>query len=76
MRHRVLSGLSAALALCVGCQAPLRTAGRTDGDRPPGPQVGEKGPVFTLKTLDKKSEVNLASYAGDRPVVLFFGSYT
>ena len=74
MRHRVLIGLSAALALCIGCQAPLRTTGRRD--RPPGPQVGEKGPVFTLKTLDKKSEVNLASYAGDRPVVLFFGSYT
>jgi len=76
MRHRILIGLLTAMALCIGCQASLRTTGQADGDRPPAPQVGEKGPVFTLKTLDKKSEVNLASYAGDRPVVLLFGSYT
>lgn len=76
MRHSIAIALSMALAVCLGCQAPLRTTGQADASRPPGPQPGEKGPVFTLQTLDKKSRVNLASYAGDRPVLLLFGSYT
>ena len=76
MRSLCLFTLSATLAWCIGCQAPLRATGQADGARPRGPQAGEKGPLFTLKTLDGKTEVNLAKYAGDRPVLLFFGSYT
>ena len=76
MRNSIVIALSMALAVCIGCQAPLRTTGQADASRPPAPQPGEMGPVFTLKTLDKKSNVNLASYVGDRPVLLFFGSYT
>lgn len=43
----------------------------------PAPKVGDDAPRFTLKMLDDKSkEVQLAGFAGKRPVVLFFGSYT
>ena len=45
---------------------------RNDG----APQVGEAAPPLKLKVLQGKKEVELASFAGKRPVVLFFGSYT
>ncbi len=38
--------------------------------------VGDTAPDFRLVTLDKKSEVSLASFRGSKPVVLIFGSYT
>jgi len=37
---------------------------------------GDTAPDFHLSTLDKKSEVSLASFRGKQPVVLVFGSYT
>ncbi|MFQ5492075.1 MAG: hypothetical protein ACE5GE_15265 [Phycisphaerae bacterium] len=67
MRRLSIAALAAAGVACAGCQAPLRTA---------GPQAGQIGPTFTLKTLEGDAKVNLASYTGDRPVLLFFGSYT
>lgn len=45
---------------------------RDDG----APKVGEWAPVFKAKSLDGKRETDLASFRGQRPVVLFFGSYT
>ena len=39
-------------------------------------RVGEMAPDFALPTVDRKSQVNLASFRGKRPVVLVFGSYT
>lgn len=39
-------------------------------------QVGEMAPTFVLKSLDGESETDLASFRGNKPVVLFFGSYT
>ena len=45
---------------------------RNDG----APKVGEWAPVFKAKSLDGKRETDLASFRGQRPVVLFFGSYT
>jgi hypothetical protein len=39
-------------------------------------QVGDAAPDFRLPTLDHKNTVQLASFRGDRPVVLVFGSYT
>ncbi len=45
---------------------------RDDG----APKVGDVAPVFTLKSLDGKSETDLASFQGKKPVLLFFGSYT
>jgi hypothetical protein len=38
--------------------------------------VGDTAPDFTLTTLDKTAQVNLATARKDRPVVLVFGSYT
>ena len=56
---------------------PSPTPARTP---PPAPhtnlKVGQAAPDFTLPTVDRKSEVSLASFRGDRPVVLVFGSYT
>jgi hypothetical protein len=37
---------------------------------------GDPAPDFKLPTLDKSSEVELASFRGQKPVVLVFGSYT
>jgi hypothetical protein len=39
-------------------------------------KVGDPAPDFRLPTLDRQSAVQLASFRGDRPVVLVFGSYT
>lgn len=71
----------------VGCSTPgSRKLAQTDrggparGQRPRDVgalKVGDTAPLFTLKRLDDQSQtVNLASSRGDRPVVLYFGSYT
>jgi hypothetical protein len=39
-------------------------------------RAGEMAPDFSLPTVDRKTEVRLASFRGHRPVVLVFGSYT
>lgn len=39
-------------------------------------RVGDMAPDFTLPTLDRRSQVQLSSFRGKRPVVLVFGSYT
>lgn len=41
-----------------------------------GLKTGDPAPVFSLSTLDHKSQVSLAEHRGVRPVVLVFGSYT
>ena len=41
-----------------------------------GLQVGDEAPDFHLSTLDKTSQISLASFRGSKPVVLVFGSYT
>jgi len=38
--------------------------------------IGEKAPLFALKSLDGKSETDVSSFRGQRPIILFFGSYT
>ena len=38
--------------------------------------IGQDAPDFSLKAVDGGSEVRLASFRGNRPVVLIFGSYT
>jgi hypothetical protein len=37
---------------------------------------GDVAPDFQLSTSDKKSQVQLSSFRGHKPVVLIFGSYT
>ena len=63
----------------------LSAAGAQDrGNRPPqgkGIEVGRPAADFVLKKLkvdpkEKESRVRLSSFAGQRPVVLIFGSYT
>jgi hypothetical protein len=39
-------------------------------------QPGEMAPDFTVKTLDTRTPVQLASLWNSKPVVLVFGSYT
>ena len=38
--------------------------------------VGDPAPEFTLSTYDRSSQIALANFRGQRPVVLVFGSYT
>ena len=40
------------------------------------PQVGDVAYLFKLKTVEGDKEVDLASFKGNRPVAVFFGSYT
>lgn len=50
---------------------------RAERDKDDGaPKVGETAPALKLKTRDGKTEWDLASFRGKKPVVLFFGSYT
>ena len=44
--------------------------------RPPSLKVGDMAPIFKLKSLDGKSETDLASFKGKKPVILIFGSYS
>ena len=55
-----------------------RKGKRRGGQRRPdnAPRAGELAPTFVLKSLDGKSETDLASFRNKKPVVLFFGSYT
>jgi hypothetical protein len=39
-------------------------------------KVGDPAPDFALPASDRKSQVELASFRGAKPVVLIFGSYT
>ena len=39
-------------------------------------QVGDMAPAFTLPTANRQASVSLASFRGQKPVVLVFGSYT
>ena len=39
-------------------------------------KVGDPAPNFTVKTLDSRTPVRLASLWAEKPVVLVFGSYT
>ncbi len=39
-------------------------------------QVGDEAPDFTLEAADGSKTVQLASFEGNREVVLIFGSYT
>jgi 4-hydroxybenzoate polyprenyltransferase len=39
-------------------------------------RVGDPAPDFRLRTSDRKAGVQLSAFAGQKPVVLIFGSYT
>ena len=79
MRNRSkLAGLLA-MSIMAGCASmPEGGTGREgqSKNRPAGLKVSEPAPMFKLASLDGKRTVDLASYGGDKPVLLFFGSYT
>ena len=77
MLYRSLLLTVAALAVCVGCQSSLRTTSQEGASAQAAPlKTGQAAPMFTLETLDHKKKIDLASFTGDRPVLLMFGSYT
>ena len=39
-------------------------------------KAGDPAPSFNLPTADRQSSISLASFRGQEPVVLIFGSYT
>ena len=75
--------LSMGLLTAVGCGLLIPAAataqlesGRKKGERPSAPQAGESAPMMTLKALGDGPAVNLESFHGKKPILLFFGSYT
>ena len=81
---RVLGLASLGMIVMVGmagCAVPVGGAKSKSGDtqartpRPPAPRVGEKAPGFDLRRLeDQTKRVKLASFSGEKPVILFLGS--
>ncbi len=60
-----------------GRQGRRRGGRRGRQSRPDdAPKAGDLAPVFTLESYDGKSETSIEAFHGDKPVVLFFGSYT
>ena len=53
-----------------------RPNNRRDRNTNTGVKVGDVAPGFKLKSLDGKSETDLSTFKGVKPVVLLFGSYT
>ena len=39
-------------------------------------RAGQYAPTFELKSLDGEDTFDLRTFRGERPVILFFGSYT
>ena len=70
----------AAIVTDAYAQRPRRPRGRGNRMEQRGkdnaPKVGDTAPTFTLQSHDGESETSLASFKGEKPVVLFFGSYT
>ena len=77
MSKRIVACLSVCMLLAAVSAAVAQRPGHR---RPPrddkAPKVGQVAPNFTLKSLDGKRTVRLKEFAGKRPVLLFFGSYT
>jgi hypothetical protein len=84
MRLGSLLNVAMMLAICVGCNAPPKTRSAPDrrSEDKPGraeqsaPKAGGHAPLFQLNELGGKDRVDLASFVGKQPVLLFFGSYT
>lgn len=58
----------------------VAAVGIVSGQESPKPnpelKVGDKAPLFKLKSPDGKEATDLKSFWDRKPVVLFFGSYT
>ena len=74
-KHTTACLTLALVLVSVGALAQRRSPrGRFGEDS--APKVGDTAPLFTLKSLDGSEEWSLGAFRDDRPVVLFFGSYT
>jgi hypothetical protein len=81
MWRRLLCGcvvLAAAATLTTPAWSQNPGQGKAKGERPQEGklQPGDEAPNFKLRRLNAAEEVELASFRGQRPVVLVFGSYT
>lgn len=78
MRRTVFSlMIMGALVSTIALTTPVNSHSRRRARGPDNaPKVGDVAPTFKLKSLDGKSETDLASFRDERPVILFFGSYT
>ncbi len=84
MRLGSLPNVAMMLAICAGCNAAPKTRSAPDRrseDKPAraeqsAPKAGGQAPLFRLNELGGKDQVDLASFGGKQPVLLFFGSYT
>lgn len=78
----ILTKEEARTVLSARMQNPQRREKSTRGkqsrkrNQPAGLKVGEVAPNFRLRSLDGKTETELAALIVDKPVILFFGSYT
>lgn len=61
------------LIAALSSAAPTVHAG-SERDKPP--KVGDPAPLFRLPELGSDAEVDLHEIVGNKPIVLFFGSYT
>ncbi len=77
---RIGLGIIAALCCCIVLVSDLDAQRRGDRKKrrnSKGLKVAEMAPEFKLKSLDGKSEFDLAkAKKGKKPIVLIFGSYT
>ena len=71
---RVIS-LKLVLALLVLALAGSAVTGSARGKKR-APRTGEAAPLFSLPRIHGEGEVDLADLVGQRPIILFFGSYT
>jgi len=76
-------GLAIGAVLCAptvfaqpGVRAKKSDKASEKSARPTPLITGETAPPFVLKSLDGKSETDTSSFRGQRPIILFFGSYT
>lgn len=82
MRKKILIGLGAVLLLAASAIAwmigPRNIIGMLfyDQRREGSLVVGDLAPDVALATIDGGPEIRLASLAGDKPLVLVFGSFT
>ncbi|HEY3226937.1 MAG TPA: hypothetical protein VGK61_08095 [Planctomycetota bacterium] len=70
-----------AIALAATLAASTQEGGRKRPEQGEGIEAGKKAANFKLKKLkakedEKPESVELASFAGKKPVLLIFGSYT
>ena len=64
------------ILLAVLFVTPAFGQGRGPGRRQGDLRTGDPAPDFKLEVMRTHEKIELSSFAGDRPVVLIFGSYT